>query len=121
MLFEGEPSPILRRPESRLREQAVNVLTNSLKYYFISLESDSVEGAGIITPEMAVGFTWFNRFTNDTNGYLVVCDEPNYTGYNGCKNWRRADSVVPAGRKYAGFRVLSDVYREKHLLQIYWK
>lgn len=85
------------------------------------VESDSVEGAGIITPEMAVGFTWFNRFTNDTNGFLVVCDEPNYTGYNGCKNWRRADSVVPAGRKYAGFRVLSDVYREKHLLQIYWK
>lgn len=76
------------------------------------------EDAGIITPAVATGMRTFHRFNNDTNGNMVVCTEANFRGDCDGK-WVSIQSVVPKGRTFVGFRIVSGRY--DRLLEVYWK
>lgn len=87
-----------------------------------SYQSDT----GIITPDVATGFKWFNNYNIDTNGDLVVCIHPTRFEDDGCAiidkkhSWRRVADVVPKGRTYVGFRVVSRDYGHRQL-EVYFK
>lgn len=72
--------------------------------------------SGIVTPDIATGMRAYSRFNNDVNGNMVVCLPDNETRSGDCKPWTPIQSVVPAGKTYVGFRVVS-----RRSLEVYWK
>lgn len=80
----------------------------------------AAEDAGIVTPDVATGVREFPRYNNDTNGAMVVCRYDDYERGGGCKNWRLLPDVVPKGKTYVGFRIVSRDYGYRQL-ELYWK
>lgn len=74
--------------------------------------------AGIVTPDVATGMTWFEIYGNDVEGNLIVCIEKQLGG--SCKTWVPLISRVPKGKTYVGFRVVSGGYGYRQL-ELYWK
>lgn len=77
-----------------------------------------VDNSGIITPEIAVGMQRYDTFTADVNGRMVVCVD--YVRSECRSGWKEITTILPAGRKYVGFRVVSGHYGYRQL-EVYWK
>ena len=79
------------------------------------------EETGIVTPEIAVGVRSYEYYTHDTNGNMVVCESDNYSRNNKCDGgWKLLKDVVPGGRKFVGFKIVSRGYGYPRI-EIYWK
>lgn len=77
------------------------------------------EQTGIVTPDIATGFRQYEFFTNTTDGYMVVCDEPSRSGK--CDTgWKPVLSIVPTGRKFVGVKVVNAAGGYQRL-QVWWK
>lgn len=82
--------------------------------------SPAPDNTGIVTPDVAIGLRQFEYFNNDTNGNMVVCEYENYSRGK-CENgWKNVISMVPAGRKYVGFKIVNSSHGYQRL-QIWWK
>lgn len=77
--------------------------------------------AGIVTPDIALGMRHYERWNNDTAGGMVVCASPDHhVTRGGCDPWTPVAKVVPAGRTFVGFRIVSGAYGYRWL-EVYWK
>lgn len=76
--------------------------------------------AGIITPDVATGVRSFNEFSWDVNGDLVLCAKWTRGQDGNCVTWAYPATVVPKGRAYVGFRVVSRDYGYRQI-EVYWK
>jgi hypothetical protein len=92
----------------------------------------SNENNGIVTPDVAIGVARYHYWTNDLLGNMLVCieqaadfdytkwrcDQKNMPSGNN-KGWTPVLNVIPASRKYVGFRIVSQ--GSSRSLEVYWK
>lgn len=80
--------------------------------------------AGVLTPDIATGFLYTDRFEYDRDGDVVVCltkydlkrDRKTCTDEQNRNKWVLMKNAIPPGRKFVGFTVVGvwDIV-------IYWK
>lgn len=80
----------------------------------------TTQEAGIITPDVATGMTAVTRYNYSSDGNMVWCPEDDMERGAKCKKWQSIQALVPKGRTYVGFRVVSGSYGYRQL-EVYWK
>lgn len=91
------------------------LMTVSLCAYAGKTPVSTAESTGIVTPDIATGAFTTGLFAYDSNGDILVCNEPaaswdwsNRTCKVGKTNaFRKLADSVPKGRVFVGFRMIN--------------
>lgn len=110
----------------------VALLVTSVNTYAAALPTSyEQEVKEMVTPNVATGFYRTQNFTYDKDMNILICPramkyESNLTvkvttctDDKGNNQWRKMENSVPAGKKFVGFKSITEGY--KHMIEVYWK
>lgn len=109
------------------------VLITSISAQAATPPNTNNESREIITPEIATGFYRTEQYTYDNDLNILICPRNRHyersivNGDQSCTDgktnennkWIRMENIVPKGKKFVGFKSLSQGYTP--VIEIYWK